>query len=661
MSARESVAERIRKLREEIDRQRYRYHVLDRSEISDAALDSLKHELAQLEAQHPQLITPDSPTQRVGGRALPQFAQVVHRRRMLSLTDAFARDELADWQKRNKKILPADFDYWLEPKIDGVAVSLIYQDGVFTQGATRGDGTMGEDVTQNLKTIEAIPLRLRHPHAGRLEVRGEVYMLKKDFAAMNRKRAREGKPLFANPRNVSAGSIRQLDPAVTAARPLRFFAWEITEGVERRTRQEEHTLLTKLGFPVPPDGKLARTLDELEKYLVVEEKRRERLPFQVDGVVIKINNLEQARRLGVVGKTPRAAIAFKFAAEEATTVVEEIVVQVGRTGSLTPVAHLRPVAVAGTTVSRATLHNADEVARKDVRVGDTVIIRKAGDIIPEVVRVLPNLRPAQTKPFRRPSRCPMCGGPVKQDPDGVVVRCRNPDCFAQQRERILHAVSREAFDIEGLGGKIVDQLYREGLIKDAADLWQLTVGDLLPLERFADTSAGKLIEEIQSHKRVPLARFLVALGIPHIGVVTAQDLACEWRTLDKFLAAEQPELMGIEGIGDKVAQEVSEFLARPSTKQLIKKYKKAGIVVAPAITAGPLRGKTFAFTGSMADLTREEAKQRVQALGGKVAAAVGREVDYVVVGEEPGSKARKAKELGVKMLTPGEFQRMLKV
>lgn len=655
-----AAKERVAKLRAEIDHHRYLYHVHDQSEISDAALDSLKHELAQLERQYPQLVTADSPTQRVGGAPLPEFLHVAHQTRMLSLADAFSRAELDDWEVRNKKILPVDFAYWLELKIDGLAVALIYDDGLLVQGATRGDGATGEDVTQNLKTIEAIPLRLRKLIKGRVEIRGEVYMPKKDFAAMNIKREQAGEAPFANPRNVSAGSIRQLDPAMTAARPLRFFAWEITSGLPLSTRQEEYALLQELGFPVPPTAKLVSNLDQAEVYFKKTARRRPQLPFQVDGAVIKINNLAHSRRLGIVGKTPRASIAFKFAAEEATTIVEDIIIQVGRTGTLTPVAHLRPVSVAGSTISRATLHNADEVARKDVRVGDTVVIRKAGDIIPEVVSVLPNLRPAQTKPFAMPTRCPMCGGPVNKDLDGVVIRCANPNCFAQQQEKIHHAISRAAFDIEGLGEKIVEQLYQEGLIKDAADLWQLEVGDLLPLERFADKSAGNVIVEIKSHRKISLARFLLALGIPHVGVVTAQDLAREFRTLDKFLAARPEQLNAIEGIGDKVAQAIMEFLADTTTAALIEKYHKAGITVQPANTAGPLRDKTFVFTGSMANMTRDEAKQLVVSLGGKVAAAVGKDIDFVVIGEEAGGKAAKAKTLGLQTLTPEEFKKMIK-
>lgn len=653
---------RIEKLRHEINRLRHLYHVQDVSEISDAAHDSLKHELALLEETYPDLITADSPTQRVAGKPLPAFKQVRHRTRMLSLQDAFTLEELQQWEKRNQKILPKKFTYFVEPKIDGVAVSLIYEGGVFVRGATRGDGTTGEDVTHNLRTIEAIPLRLQKHLSGRLEIRGEVYMLFKDFERMNAARRQAGQPVFANPRNVSAGSIRQLDPRLAAERPLRFFAWEITEGVTSQTREEEYQKLQQLGFPVPPHAGLVKNLTEFARVAKRWEKLRGRQPFQMDGLVLKVNSLSDSLRLGIVGKAPRGSIAYKFAAEEATTIVEDIVVQVGRTGALTPVAHLKPVPVAGTVVSRATLHNAAEVKRKDVRPGDTVIIHKAGDIIPEIVKVLPQLRPAGTKPFQIPRRCPICGSPVKSDAKGIIIRCTNPNCFPRQREHILHAVSDEAFGIDGLGEKIVEQLIQEGVIKDAADLWELKVGDLEPLERFAEKSAQNLVNEIQAHKRIPLSRFLVALGIPNVGVVTAQDLAQEFGTLSALQKAslELEEVSRVEGIGPVVAQSIVNFFASPAARELLEKYQHVGVEVVSEKNRGPLRGKTFVFTGSLGNLSRDEAKQRVRALGGKIASTVGEKVDYVVVGEDPGSKLEKAKKLGVTLLTPEQFQRLVR-
>lgn len=650
---------RITKLRKEIEHHRYLYHVRDQQEISDAALDSLKRELAELEEQYPDLITPDSPSQRVGGKPLAKFKQLPHRTPMLSLNDAFTFDQLVQWETRNKKVLAVDYDYFVELKIDGVAVSLIYKDGHLSRGATRGDGRVGEDATHNLRTIEAIPLKLRRPLPGRLEVRGEVYLLKKDFERLNTARKKKGQTLFANPRNFAAGSIRQLNPKAAGERPLRFFAWEITEGVPLQTRQEEYRALQDLGFPVPPETRLFPHLKALEPWLAKQDKKRDRYPFLVDGAVIKINELAVAKRLGIVGKAPRGSMAFKFAAEEATTVVEDIVVQVGRTGALTPVAHLKPTQVAGSTISRATLHNADEIKRKDVRVGDTVIVHKAGDVIPEIKSVLLRLRPAHTTPFKMPHRCPVCGSKIIKEKDGAIWRCSSQQCFPRQRERILHAIGRDGFDIEGLGEKIVEQLLQEGLIKDPPDLWQLEEGDLLPLERFAEKSAKNIITEIKTHTKIPLSRFLVALGIPHVGVVTAQDLAREFGTISKLQNATADELNGVEGIADKVAQAIANYLNDPSARKLIKDYQDAGIDIQPVKTQGPLKGKTFIFTGSMPDITRTEAKEAVLNLGGKVATAVSENATHVVVGDEPGSKAKKAQELGIRMITPAQFKKML--
>ncbi len=650
---------RVAKLRQEIEHHRYLYHVRDTQEISDAALDSLKNELEELERRYPELITPDSPTQRVGGVALPEFSQVTHSSRMLSLQDAFSEDDLLQWEKRNQKIVSGENAYLVELKIDGVAVSLTYRDGVLVTGATRGDGFVGEDVTQNLRTIDAIPLRLAKAMPGVIEVRGEVYLLKKDFDQMNAARTKAGLAQFANPRNIAAGSIRQLDSTIAASRPLRFYAWEITRGIELATRAQEYEALQALGFPVPPDATEVTGIAAVGRLIKKMATRRLRYPFLVDGLVIKINDLSRSARLGVVGKAPRGSIAYKFAAEEATTIVEDIVVQVGRTGTLTPVAHLTPVAVAGTTVSRATLHNADEIARKDVRVGDTVIVRKAGDIIPEIVQSLPALRSTKAKPFVMPKRCPTCQSPVVRDPDGVAYRCTNSSCFPMQRERILHVVSRAAFDIDGLGVKIVEQLLQEGLIEDPADLWDLVAGDLLPLERFADTSAHKLIAQIQGRKQIQFSRFIVALGIPHIGTITAVDLAREFQTLDRLLAASQEQLLVIDGIGETVAKAVLAFINAKTTRGLINKYLRHGVQLLPEPSGGPLTGRTFVFTGALSDLTRDEAKQLVQKLGGKIAAAVSAKVSYVVVGDDAGSKAAKARALKVPVISPAEFKQLV--
>ncbi len=655
----QDAKKRVELLRKEVDRHRYLYHVRDTQEISDAALDSLKNELQGIEQQYPDLITADSPTQRVGGEVLPEFTPIPHSSRMLSLNDMFSDEELMAWEKRNQKIVPGKYEYFGELKIDGVAVSLIYEDGLLVRAATRGDGTTGEDVTQNIKTIEAIPLSLQEKVLGRVEVRGEIYILKKDFEKMNKEREANGEALFANPRNISAGSIRQLDPAIAASRPLRFFAWEITRGASIATRQEEYERLQELGFPVPPGGTFCGDMHEVIQYIRQEEKKRPKYPFQVDGLVAKINDLATSKRLGIVGKAPRGSAAYKFKAEEATTIVEDIVVQVGRTGALTPVAHLTPVRVAGTTVSRATLHNADEVARKDIRIGDTVVIRKAGDIIPEVISSLIKLRPKHAKSFRMPSKCPMCGSVVTKDPEGVVVRCSNTDCFPRQRERILHAVGRSAFDIEGLGDKIVEQLLQEGLVKDVSDLWELTEGDLTPLERFAEKSAKNLVNEIQAKKNVSFSRFLVALGIPHVGVVTAQDLAREYKTLETLQQVTEEDLSRVEGIGEKVAHAIVEFFASSDTKKMLEKFEKFGIAIEKQASSGALSGSTFVFTGSLQHITREEAKQRVQSLGGRIASTVGKDVTHVVVGADAGSKAAKAVSFGLHTISEEEFAQLV--
>ncbi len=656
---RDQAVQRLKKLRLEINRHRYLYHVKDTQEISDGALDALKHELETIESAYPDLITSDSPTQRIGGKALTQFKQVPHKTRMLSLQDAFSWEELIQWEERNQKFIPSIFEYFVELKIDGVAVTLIYQDGTFSQAATRGDGLTGEDVTHNLRTIQDIPLTLSLPAKGRVEIRGEVYMLKKDFTDFNRRRIKNGEKEYANPRNFAAGSIRQLDPKLTARRPLRFYAWEITSGGKVTTRQKEYQLLRKLGFPVPPEAKLYRTLKSLWLYLEKEEKKRLHRPFLVDGAVIKVNNLELSQRLGIVGKAPRGSIAYKFSAEEATTIVEDIAIQVGRTGALTPVAHLRPIQIAGTTVSRATLHNADEIKRKDIRIGDTVVIHKAGDIIPEIVKVLPRLRPRGAKPFKMPAKCPVCRQAVVKEKEGVLYRCANERCFPMIRERIRHAVGRSGFDIAGLGENIIEQLLQAGLIKDPADLWQLKTGDLLTLPHFAEKKATNLFYEIQAIKKITLARFIIALGVPNVGAVTAQDLAGEFHAIEKLKMASKQKLLAIDGIGDKVADGIIDFFRSKDTLALLNKYTKNGLVVMRTKSSGRLHGKTFLFTGSIPGMTREEAKHRVQTAGGKIASEVGKNVSFIVIGDKPGNKVKRAQELNIQTLTVKSFMKMI--
>jgi len=531
---------RIKKLRELIEKYRYAYHVLDKSLVSDAVNDSLKHELQELENQYPDLVTPDSPTQRVGGKPLEKFEKVIHERPMLSLTDAFSFDELKEWETRNSKITPLRWNYFAELKIDGLAVSLIYENGIFVRGATRGDGRVGEDVTQNLKTIEAIPLRLNSKFEirnskqiqnpkfklpKRIEVRGEAFMSIKTFEEINQEQEKKGQPKFANPRNAAAGSIRQLDPKITASRKLSFYAYDLVTDLGQKTHQEAHEIMKLLGFPTNPHNQYCKNLDEVEKYHQKWATERQKLPYWTDGIVVVVNDLEILKKLGVVGKAPRGMIAYKFPPEEATTIVEDITVQVGRTGALTPVAVLKPVLVAGSTISRATLHNEDEIKRKDIRIGDTVVVRKAGDVIPEVASVLKDMRTGREKQFKMPKKCPVCGGPVIRPAGEAIARCINKNCFAQNFRRYQHFISKPAFDIAGVGPKILAKFIDEGLIKDPADLFTLKEGDIAPLERFAEKSARNIVESIQSHKKVSLGRFIYALGIRNVGEETAYDIA----------------------------------------------------------------------------------------------------------------------------------------
>lgn len=662
--------ERVAKLRQEIERHRYLYHVLDRPEISDAAADSLKHELFELEQQYPDLITPDSPTQRVGGRPLPCFEKVRHATPMLSLEDAFSADEFRAWVGRLQKLLPqADREFYAEVKIDGLSLSLVYEGGLLVTGATRGDGRVGEDVTQNVRTIEAVPLRidvdalpprLRDAGRKRLEVRGEIYMRKDVFERLNREQVKKSRQLFANPRNASAGAVRQLDPAITAARNLHFLAWELVTDLGQTTHEAGHELAKTLGFPTNALNRRCRTVEEVLRYHEAVARRRDRLPYQLDGIVVNVNDVAAFRKLGVIGKTPRGAIAFKYPAEQATTVVEDVVVQVGRTGALTPVARLKSVAVAGTTVARATLHNADEIARLDVRVGDTVIIQKAGDIIPDVVQVLPKLRPKSARPFRMPSRCPVCRAGVRRDPHGVIAYCPNARCPARAREHLYHAVSKKGFDVVGLGPNIVDVLIEEGLVRTAADLFALTPNDLVGLPLIAEKKAANLVASIQARKRIPLARFLVALGVRHVGEETASDLAQRFGTLERLATASVDEINAVPNVGGVVARSVAEFFAQSRNRQVIRSLQGRGVVVERAMRSqAKLTGQTFVVTGTLDSLTREEAHQRIRQAGGQVASSISKKTSYVVVGAKPGSKLQKAEALGVSTLNEAAFRKLL--
>ncbi|MDP2641467.1 MAG: NAD-dependent DNA ligase LigA [Candidatus Yanofskybacteria bacterium] len=676
---------RIEKLRETINRHRYLYHVLDKPEISDAALDSLKHELFSLEQKFTEFITPDSPTQRVGGEAQDVFKKVEHRFPMLSIEDVFEEQELRDWEQYIKKLSgPKELSYYAELKVDGLAVSLRYENGVFVQGATRGNGLVGEDVTQNLKTIESIPLRLelhgdlsfakgisfvelrRTLERGEVEVRGEVYMRIADFDRLNKERQAQGKELYANPRNLAAGSIRQLDPALATLRPLKFIAYDIIGNGGLRFHSQEHEILPILGFPTDKTARKCATLDDAIWYWHEIGKKRESLPFQVDGIVLSVDENEVFEQLGVAGKSPRAVRALKFSGKQATTKILDVRFQVGRTGAITPVATLAEVQVGGVKVCHATLHNQDEIQRLQIMQGDTVIVERAGDVIPAVVKALPELRDGTEHPIRMPNVCPVCMSKLVRPQGEVIWRCPNQNCRAKQREYLYHFVSKKAFDIEKLGPKILDKLAEEHLISDASDIFRLTEGDLVVLERFGEKSAHNIISSVQKSKRIPLHRFIYALGIRHVGEETALDIAEKFKTLANFRRASKEDLNSIEDIGPIVAESIRTWFQSKENQNFIDDLLKVGVRIVPSrsLTAKPKRGlkdKTFVLTGALDTLSREEAKERIRGAGGKVTESVSRKTDYVVAGKDPGSKFEQAKKFGVRILSEQEFLALLKV
>jgi len=594
-----AAKERIEKLKKEISKYRYQYHVLDRLEISEAALDSLKHELKKLETQFPDLVTADSPTQRVAGKPLPFFKKVAHRRPMLSLEDVFSAEELESWHERIQKLVPRQqMEFFAELKIDGFAISLVYENGLLKTGSTRGDGKIGEDVTQNLKTIEAIPLKLdahgkfpskkieqevsRIIKSGDFEIRGEVFMNKKAFEKVNVERKKKSEALYANPRNLAAGSIRQLDPKLAASRKLDFLAYDIVTDLGESLHSEKHQIARALGFKTSQEEKVAKDLDQVIDFWQHIQKVRESLPHQIDGIVVSVNQNNIYERLGVVGKAPRGAIAFKFPAQEATTVVQNIIVRVGRTGTLTPIAVLEPVNIGGVTVKRASLHNMDEIRRLGVKIGDTVIVQRAGDVIPDVVRVLPKLRPKNAKDFKMPAKCPTCNGAIVRE--GVYFRCTNRNCPALKREHLYHLTSKKAFNILGLGPKILDRLYEEGLIGDAADIFDLREDDIEALERFGEKSAENLIDSIKKSKEISLARLIYSLGILHVGEETANDLAEHFGALSKIRKTSLAELENVPNIGGVVAKSIYKWFNDKANKIFLDKLLGKGLkIVNPKI------------------------------------------------------------------------------
>ncbi len=675
----QGIADRARTLREQINYHNYRYYVLDKPEIPDAEYDRLYRELEALEAAHPELITPDSPTQRVGGRPLEGFAPVTHRVPMLSIrteTDIEAAGALNfDARvRRELKLKENDppVEYACELKFDGLAINLRYEHGVLTQAATRGDGETGEEVTQNVRTIRCIPLRLNAAKpAAVLEVRGEVYMSRPDFERYNEKQRTSGGTPLVNPRNGAAGSIRQLDPAIAAQRPLSFYAYGVGETAGwsmPATHSELLDAIRDLGLPVSSERAIVQGPQGLVHFHDDIGRRRDSLPFDIDGVVYKVNSLELQARLGFVTREPRWAVAHKFPPEEELTVVESIEVQVGRTGALTPVARLKPVFVGGVTVSNATLHNQDEIDRLDVREGDSVVVRRAGDVIPEVVAVVRERRP-QPEPVRfqilqRYPTCPVCGSHVMRQPGEAAIRCSGGlYCPAQRKQALLHFASRRAMDIEGLGEKLVDQLVDQGIVRTPADLYKLGMAKVANLERMAEKSAANLLAGIEKSKHTTLARFVYALGIRNVGETTARDLARHFGSLDALMSADEETLMLVPDVGPVVAQSIAQFFSEPHNREVVEQLRAAGAdwpETAPQRKqAGPLAGKTFVLTGTMPNMTRDQAKGRIEAAGGKVAGSVSKKTDYVVAGSEAGSKLAKAQELGIAVLDEEALLRLL--
>lgn len=691
---------RIEKLRSEINRHNYLYHVLDKPEISDAALDSLKNELVKLERDWPQLITSDSPTQRVGGRALNKFPKVKHASRMISLFDAFSEEDMREWEERAVKILEQnrknrrDISYFAELKMDGLAVSLIYKKGVLLRGATRGDGQVGEDVTANLRTINSIPLSLRVPSTaelkkiglenlasviiervknGEIEIRGEAIMTEETLKKLNQSYKKQGKPLLANSRNAAAGSIRQLDPAITAERQLDFYCYDIATELGIIYHDQEHELAKLLGFKSLSANARCSDLDKLLAFHHRLEKNREKFPFECDGVVAVINDTRLWSILGIVGKGPRYMMAYKFAAEQATTKLLDVVWQVGRSGILTPTAKLSPVRVKGVTISNATLHNLDEIHRLKIKIGDTVILERAGDVIPKVIGVLDKLRDGSEKNITVPKNCPICDSKVNKVEGEVAYRCINKNCYAVNLRRLEHWSSKAGLDIEGLGPKIIEQLVKAALVSDAADFYSLSKDDFLSLERFAEISASNTLKAISNSKNPSLEKFLFALGITHVGEETAILLARNIMNWSKkkillpadliavFSSLDISDLEALPDVGEKVARAIKEWFAHAANQKLLHKLSRAGFVLELPTSeqAGPLQGKTFVLTGSLSGLTRDEAKATIRKRGGEISESVSSKTDYLVAGDKPGSKYDKARRLGVSILSEADFMKLI--
>ena len=670
MSATKEIIERLEKLKEAIEKYRYEYHVLDKSSISPEALDSLKRELVEIEIKNPELVTPDSPTQRVAGASLPEFEKVAHKVPQWSFNDAFTEEDIRNFDERVRKRLNLEsekkfnLEYVCELKIDGLKIVLEYEKGILVRAATRGDGKVGENVTQNIRTIESVPLKLRRPAA--LIVEGEVWLAKSQFQKLNAKQKKQGEPEFANPRNIAAGSIRQLDPKITAARQLDVFVYDLASSGEPLppTQFEELKYLEELGFKVNKHRQLCRNIEEVIGFWREWQKRASKEDYLIDGVVVKINERKLQEALGYTGKAPRWGIAFKFPAEQVTTVVEDIIFQVGRTGVITPVASLRPVSVAGSVVSRATLHNEDEIKRLDVRIGDTVILQKAGDVIPDIVQVVKELRTEKSHSFLWPKKIIECGGngKIERIKGESAWRCVDKNSFIIQKRRFYHFVSKHCFDIEALGPKKIDLLLAHGLISSYADIFSLKRGDVLVLPRFAEKSADNLLEAIEQAKKVSLPKFLAALSIPQVGEETAIDLANHFKNFEKIAAGSFEQLEKINGVGPIVAKSIVDWFKDKENKKLVSNLLKQVTIekFVPEVSAGgPLVGKTFVLTGTLKSLDRETAKQKIRERGGAVSETVSKKTSFVVVGDDPGSKAARAAALGVPQLSESEFLKLI--
>ncbi|MFA5228265.1 MAG: NAD-dependent DNA ligase LigA [Candidatus Paceibacterota bacterium] len=653
-----NVEKRIEKLKKLINYHRYLYHVKDTEEISPEALDSLKKELFDLEQEYPQFVTKDSPTQRIGGKPLESFEKVKRENIMYSFNDAFSREDMDNWEKRNKKLLNADFEYYCEPKLDGLAIELVYKDGVLFLGSTRGDGLIGENVTQNIKTIESIPLKLKGNYPSELIVRGEAIINKKEFERINKDRDVP----YANTRNLAAGSIRQLDPKITAERKLDADIYSIVTDMGQKTHQEEHQLLEEFGFKTNNEySKLCKNMDEVFTFYSYWQKSRDALPYEIDGLVVLINNNDIFKKLGIVGKAPRGAIALKFPLKEATTIVEDIKIQVGRTGAMTPVAILKPVNINGVTITRATLHNEKEIERLGLKIGDTVVVGRAGDVIPEVSKVFPELRTGKEKTFKMIDSCPSCGSNLIKKPEEVVWRCPNTKCFKRKIGWFKHFVGRGAFNIDGVGPKVLEKFIEEGLVSVPSDLFDLKEGDILPLERFAQKSAQKIIENIQRRKEVPFSRFIYSLGIRNVGQKTSKDLSRKFKTIEEIKKTTKEELESISDIGPIVSKSIVGWFSDKDNLFFLKEMERKGVkYFLEKQSSNKLSGKRFVITGTMKSLSRELAKEKIISLGGEVSSVVSKNIDYLIVGDKPGSKYEKAKDIGVKTINEAEFLKMIR-